>query len=93
MACLRTDEVHKPSGDPQDKPHPLRIILNTRRKYQENFRNSPENLDSMENLIFGELLDFFSKNTMQKESIHLDLWLESYSCLKLSGKIYEFEFK
>ena len=36
--------------------------------------------------IFGELLDFFAKNTMQKESIHLDLWLKSYSCLKLSGK-------
>ena len=30
-------EVHKPSGDPQDKLHSLKIILNTRRKYQEPF--------------------------------------------------------
>ena len=35
VACLSADEVHKPSGDPQDKPHPLKIILNTRRRYQE----------------------------------------------------------
>ena len=27
----------KPSGDPQDKPHPLKIILSTKRKYQEHF--------------------------------------------------------
>ena len=37
VACLSTDEVHKPPGDPQDKPHPLKIILNTGRKYQEPF--------------------------------------------------------
>ena len=35
VACLIADEVHKPSGDPQDKPHPLKIILNTKIKYQE----------------------------------------------------------
>ena len=35
VACLSADEVHKPSGDPQDKPRPLKIILSTRRKYQE----------------------------------------------------------
>ena len=35
VACLSADEVHKPSSDPQDKPHPLKINLNTRRKYQE----------------------------------------------------------
>ena len=46
VACLSADEVHKASGDPQDKPHPLKIILNTKRKYQEPFWNSPENLGS-----------------------------------------------
>ena len=48
MACLSADEVHKPSGDPQDKPHPLKIILNTKRKYQEPFWKSPENLGIIE---------------------------------------------
>ena len=41
MACLSADEVHKPPGDPQDKPHLLKIILNTKREYQEHFWNSP----------------------------------------------------
>ena len=36
-------------------------------------------------LIFGVLQDFFTKNTIQKESIHLDLWLKSYCSLKFSG--------
>ena len=35
VACLIADEVHKPSGDPQDKRHPLKINLNPRRRYQE----------------------------------------------------------
>ena len=91
VACLSADEVHKPSGDPQDKPHPLKIILNTRRKYQEPFWKSPENLDSTEKFNFAELLDFFTKNTMQKESIHLDLWLKSFGCLKLSRKIWNLD--
>ena len=37
MACRSTDEVHKPLGDPQDKPHLLKIILITKREYQEHF--------------------------------------------------------
>ena len=37
LACLSADEVHKPSGDPHDKTHPLKIILSTKRKYQEHF--------------------------------------------------------
>ena len=48
VACLSADEVHKPPGDPQDKPHPLKIILNTRRKYQESSWKLPENLASTE---------------------------------------------
>ena len=52
MACLSVDEVHKPSGDPQEKLHYLKIILNTRRKYQEPFWKSPENLDSTEKSHF-----------------------------------------
>ena len=27
VACLSADEVHKPPGDPQDKPHPLKINI------------------------------------------------------------------
>ena len=37
VACLSADEVHKPSGDPQDKPHPLKKKLKTKTKYQEHF--------------------------------------------------------
>ena len=48
VACLSADEVHKPPGDPQDKPHLLKIILNTKRKYQEHFWNSPEILGRRE---------------------------------------------
>ena len=35
VACLSADEVHKPSGDPQDKLHLLKIIKTRERKYQE----------------------------------------------------------
>ena len=52
VACLSADEVHKPFGDPQDKPHPLKIILNIRRKYQELFWKSLEILDSSEKYHF-----------------------------------------
>ena len=37
VACLTADEVHKPPGDPQDKLHLMKIVLNTKRKYQEHF--------------------------------------------------------
>ena len=46
VACLSADEVHKPSGDPQDKPHPMKINLNTKGKYQELLWKSPEILNS-----------------------------------------------
>ena len=77
VACLSADEVHKPPGDPQDKPHLLKIILNTKREYQEHFWNSPEILNSSEKSHLCWAVDFLSKNTMQKESSHLDLWLKS----------------
>ena len=48
MACLSADEVHKPPGDPQDKSHLLKIILNTKRKCEEHFWKSPEILNSSE---------------------------------------------
>ena len=48
MACLSADEVHKPPGDPQDKPDLLKIFKNTKINHQETFWNSPENLDSRE---------------------------------------------
>ena len=48
VACLSADEVHKPPGDPQEKLHLLKMVLNTTRKYQEHFWKSPEILDSSE---------------------------------------------
>ena len=38
VACLSADEVHKPPGDPQDKPHLMKIILNSK----ENIKNTSE---------------------------------------------------
>ena len=38
VACLSTDEVHKPPGDPQDKPHLLKIILTQK----ENIKDTSE---------------------------------------------------
>ena len=61
VACLSADEVHKPFGDPQDKPHNLKIILNTRRKYQEPFWKSPEILDSSEKSHFWWDVRFLCK--------------------------------
>ena len=46
VACLSAGEVHKPPSDPQDKLHLLKIVLNTKRKYQEHFWKSPEIRDS-----------------------------------------------
>ena len=37
VACLSADEVHTPPGDPQDKLHLLKTIINTKRKHQEPF--------------------------------------------------------
>ena len=52
VACLSADEVHKPPADPQDKLHFLKRIINTKRKHQEPFWNSPENLDTREKSHF-----------------------------------------
>ena len=52
MACLSADEVHKPPGDPQDKPHPLKIFINTKINHQEPSWKSLENLDSREKSHF-----------------------------------------
>ena len=83
VACLSTEEGHTPPGSPQGKFLLLKIIKNSKRKYQESFLNSPEILDSREkNLQFGVLLEYSNTNTMQKESIHLDLWFKSYGWSK-----------
>ena len=82
---LSTDEVHKAPGDPQDKLALLKIIKTTKRKYQETFWKLPENLDSKEKSHLLELLDFWTKNTMQKESLHLDLYNKSYAFLNAPG--------
>ena len=77
MACLSADEVHKPPGDPQDKPHLLKIILNTKREYQEHFWNSPEILNSSEKSHLWWAVRFPFKEHNAKDSSHLDLWLKS----------------
>ena len=66
VACLSADEVHKPPGDPQDKPHLLKIILNTKRKYQEHFWNSPEILNSSEKSHLWWDVRFSSKENKAK---------------------------
>ena len=91
VACLSADEVHKPSGDPQDKPHPLKIILNTKRKYQEHFWKSPEILNSSEKSHLWWAARFLCKEQDAKRINHLDLWLMSYGCLKCSVNSNEFE--
>ena len=48
VACLSAYEVHKPPGDPQDKPALLKINKTTKRKHKETLWNSPENLESSE---------------------------------------------
>ena len=48
VACLSVDEVHTPPGDPQDKLHLLKTIINTKRKYEAHFWNSPEILNISE---------------------------------------------
>ena len=37
VACLSADEGHTRPGDPQDKLHSLKTIINTKRKHQEPF--------------------------------------------------------
>ena len=92
MACLSADEIHKPPGDPQDKPHPLKKFKNIKNKSSKNLlKFTRKSRHRGKNPIFGELLDFWTKNTMQKESIHLDLWLKSYNYLKCSVNSNEFE--
>ena len=76
VACLSADEVHKPSGDPQDKPHPLKIILNTRRKYQELFWKSPEILDSSEKSHFWWAARFLCKEHNAKRIDSFGLMVE-----------------
>ena len=46
VACLSSNEAHKPPRDPQDKFPLLKINKSTNRNYQESFKNSPENLHS-----------------------------------------------
>ena len=74
VACLSTDEVHKAPGDPQDKLVPMKTFKNHKRKISRNLlKISRKSRQQGKNPIFWELLDFWTKNTMQKESMHLDL--------------------
>ena len=84
-ACLSADEVHKPFGDPQDKPHPLKIILSTKRKYQEHFWKSPEILNSSEKSHLWWAARFLCKeqNAKRINSFGLmveELWLFEGAC-------------
>ena len=76
VACLSADEVHKPSGDPEHKPHPLKIILSTKRKYQEHFWKSPENLGSTEKSHFWCAARFLCKEHNAKRINSFGLMVE-----------------
>ena len=85
VAFLSADEVHKPPGDPQDKLHLLKIVLNTKRKYQEHFWNSPENIGSREKSHLWWAVRFYFKehNAKRINSIGLmveELWLFEVFC-------------
>ena len=91
VACLSADEVRKPPADPQDKLDLLKIVLNTKRKYQEHFWKSPEILDSSQKSHLWWAARILIKEDSAKKSIYLDLWLNSYNCLKCSVNSNEFE--
>ena len=93
VACLNADEVHKPSGDPQDKPHPLKIILNTRRKYQDPFQKSPEILDSLEKSHFWLAARFLCEEHNAIRINSFGLMVEELYLFEALWKIYKFEFK
>ena len=76
VACLSADEAHKPSGDPQDKPHRLKIILNTKRKYQEHFWKSPEILNSSEKSHLWWVVRFSCKEHNAKRINSFGLMVE-----------------
>ena len=76
VACLSVDEVHKPPGDPQDKPHPLKIILSTKRKYQEHFWKSPEILNSSEKSQLSWAARFLYKDHNAKRINSFGLMVE-----------------
>ena len=76
MACLSADEVHKPPGDPQDKLHLLKTVLNTKRKYQEHFWKSPENLDNSKKTHFWWAVRFFCKEHKDKRINSFGLMVE-----------------
>ena len=93
VACLSADEVHKPSGDPQDKSHPLKIILNTRRKYQELFWKSPEILDSWEKSHFWWAARYPCKEDNAKRINSFGLMVEKLWLFEALWNWMKLEFK
>ena len=91
VACLSTDEVHKPPGDPQDKPHLLKIILNTKREYQEHFWNSPEILNSSEKSHLWWAVRFPFKEHNAKRIISFGLMVKKLKLFEALWNINEFE--
>ena len=73
VACLSAAEVHKSPGDPQDKLALLKINKITKENIKKPSKNYQKILTTRKNPIVWVLLDFWTKNTMQKESMHLDL--------------------
>ena len=78
MACLSAHEVHNTPGDPQDKLHFLKTIINTKRKHQEPFRNSPENLDSRGKSHFWRAARFLHKEHNAKRINSFGLMLKKF---------------
>ena len=80
VACLSADEVHKPPGDPQDRPALLKINKTKKRKHQETFWKLLENLDSKEKSYLLGAARFLDKEQSAKRInafglIDKKLWL------------------
>ena len=73
VACLSTDEVHKAPGDPQDKLALLKIIKTIKENIKKHSENCQKIQTARKYTILWVMLDFWTQNTMQKESLHLDL--------------------
>ena len=93
VACLNADEVCKPPGDPQDKPDLLKIFKNTKRKYQETFWNSPENLDSGEKSHLWWAARFLNKEHNAKRINSFGLMVKEFWLFEALWKNMKFEFK
>ena len=90
VACLSANEVHKPPGDPQDKLHLLKTFKNTKRKHQEPFWKSPENLDSKEKSHFWWAARFLDKEHNAKRINSFGLMVKKLLKFEVFWNIFKF---